>query len=271
MKTEQADLPSLRLIREQAAWLGPARTWLLKQANAGQRHSLLDLGCGFGVVSKELAKLSRGRVVALDHSLLALQAAPAMLRKSTPACGDATNLPFADASFDLVFCQLALLWMPLEGTLSEVRRVLQPGGVLIAIEPDYGGMIEHPPELATRELWIDALRRAGADPLVGRKLPGLLAGHGFDVQVELMSKLTAPVPQRFDLLRGLPLTGYERKQVDAIKRQAGKLHGPWQQVAHLPFMLVTAEVKKDAGGRTMQRGLRRIMPLGKSKDANAQK
>ncbi len=255
MQAEQADLPSLRLIRQQATWLAPARSWLLKQANAGQRRSLLDLGCGFGVVSQELAKLGRGRVVALDHSLPALQAAPASLRKSPPACADAAHLPFAGASFDLVFCQLALLWMPLEPTLAEVSRVLQPGGVLVAIEPDYGGMIEHPAELATRDLWVDALRRAGADPLVGRKLPGLLAGHGFQVQVELMSKLTAPAPQRFDLLRGLPLTGYERKQVDALKHRAGKLDAPWQQVVHLPFMLVTAELK--AAGKA-----RRLWPAG---------
>ncbi|MEI2689117.1 MAG: class I SAM-dependent methyltransferase [Anaerolineae bacterium] len=150
MKPEQADLPPLRLIRDQAARLAPARVWLLKQANARQRRRLLDLGCGFGVVSKELAKMSRGRVVALDHSLPALLAAPSTLRKAAPTCAEAGALPFADASFDLVFCQLALLWMPLEPTLAEVRRVLQPGGVLVAMEPDYGGMIEHPPELATR-------------------------------------------------------------------------------------------------------------------------
>lgn len=258
MKPEQADLPSLRLIRDQAAWLAPARTWLLQQVNASQRRAVLDLGCGFGVVSQELAELSRGRVTALDHSLPGLLAAPAMLRNSPPACADAAHLPFGDASFDLVFCQLALLWMPLTATLAEVRRVLQPGGALVAIEPDYGGMIEHPPELATRELWIDALRRAGADPLVGRQLPGLLAGQGFTVQVELMSKLSAPVPQRFDLLAGLPLTGYEQKQVETLKRQAKRLDAPWQQVVHLPFMLVTATAPAEprpGGAKAQRRGL----------------
>lgn len=249
MNNEQADLPSLRLIRDQAAWLAPARSWLLQRANVEQRRSLLDLGCGFGVVSQELARLSSGRVVALDYNLPALLTAPAMLRTSAPACADATRLPFADASFDLVFCQLALLWMPLEPALAEVRRVTQPGGVLVAIEPDYGGMIEHPAELATSELWLAGLKRAGADPLVGRKLPGLLAGHGFDVQVELMNELTPPVAQRFDLLRGLPLKRKERRQAKAIERSAKRLREPWQQVVHLPFMLVTAQLKDTTGMR----------------------
>jgi SAM-dependent methyltransferase len=249
MTKEQSDLPPLRMIREQAAWLAPARSWLLQRANVEQRRSLLDLGCGFGVVSQELARLSSGRVVALDHSLPALLTASSVLVASPPACADATRLPFADASFDLVFCQLALLWMPLEPTLAEVRRVMQPGGVLVAIEPDYGGMIEHPAELATRELWITGLARAGADPLVGRKLPGLLAGHGFDVRVELMNELTPPATQRFDLLRGLPLKRKERKQAKAIERGAKRLSDPWQQVVHLPFMLVTAHLKETAGGR----------------------
>lgn len=250
MNKEAPDLPSLRLIREQAAWLAPARAWLLQRAGVEQRRSLLDLGCGFGVVSQELARLSSsGVVVALDHSLPALLKAQAALHDAPPACADATRLPFADASFDLVFCQLALLWMPLEATLAEVRRVMQPGGVLLAIEPDYGGMIEQPPELATRELWLAGLARAGADPLVGRKLPGLLAGLGFTVQVELMNELTPPVPQRFDLLAGLPLKRKERRQAKAVQRSAKHLTEPWQQVVHLPFMLVTARLPEPRSQR----------------------
>lgn len=249
MSKEPPDLPSLPLIREQAAWLAPARAWLLQRAGVEQRRSLLDLGCGFGVVSQELARLSSGHVVALDHSLRALLKSQDTLQSAPPACADATRLPFADASFDLIFCQLALLWMPLEPTLAEVRRVMQPGGVLLAIEPDYGGMVEHPPELATRELWMAGLARAGADPLVGRKLPGLLASHGFEVRVELMNELTPPVPQRFDLLGGLPLKRKERRQAKAVQRSAKHLSGPWQQVVHLPFMLVTARLPEPASER----------------------
>jgi SAM-dependent methyltransferase len=252
-----ADLPSMRLLREQAKWLAPARTWLLKQADLASRRSVLDLGCGFGIVTQELASQTSGRVVALDHNLAALRTAPAALRAAGPACGDATALPFAGGSFDLVFSQLALLWMPMAPTLAELRRVLQVGGVLIAIEPDYGGLIEYPAEIALKELWISGLERAGADPLVGRKLPGALASVGFDVRVELFSEMMPPASARFDLLRGLPLTSYEQHLLDKIEYQASRLAASWQQVAHLPFLLITA-VKKEAG-TDKQTGLARLL------------
>ncbi len=248
-KIEQVDLPSLRLIREQSKWLAPARSWLLKQADLASRHSVLDLGCGFGIVTQELAAQAKGRVVALDHNYAALRTAPAALRASRPACGDSSALPFADASFDLVFSQLALLWMPLEPTLAEIRRVMQVGGAFVAIEPDYGGLIEYPPEIAIKDLWTSGLQRAGGDPLIGRKLPGALAHLGFEVQVELFSEMTPPVGARFDLLRGLPLTGYEQKLLDKFEYQASRMSGPWQQVAHLPFMLITAVVQEQPSGK----------------------
>jgi len=256
-KAQQPDLPSMRLIREQAKWLSPARSWLLKQANLPSRRSVLDLGCGFGVVTQELASQTGGRVVALDHNYAALRATPAALRDSGPACADSAALPFADGCFDLVFSQLALLWMPQEPTLAEIRRIVQPGGALVAIEPDYGGLIEYPPEIALKELWIAGLQRAGADPQVGRKLPGALAQLGFEVQVELFNEMTPPVGARFDLLRGLPLTSYEQKLLDKIEFQASRLSGPWQQVAHLPFVLITAVLQEHVTGK--KSGLARLL------------
>ena len=79
-------------------------------------------------------------------------------------CGRAEQLPLADGTFDLVFCQFALVWLDGPAVAREVFRVLQPGGVLAAIEPDYGGMIEHPPEIATRDLWMAALAAPGPNP-----------------------------------------------------------------------------------------------------------
>ena len=46
---------------------------------------------------------------------------------------DAQALPFEDASFDLVFTSLMLQWLqPPDAALQEIRRVLKPGGLLLA-------------------------------------------------------------------------------------------------------------------------------------------
>lgn len=52
--------------------------------------------------------------------------------------------------------------------------------------------------------------RAGADPFVGRKLPGALARAGFDVWMETTAGIQPPRADRFELLRGLPLTSEEK-------------------------------------------------------------
>jgi len=47
---------------------------------------------------------------------------------------DAEQLAFEDASFDCMLCGFALFFFPnLEGAMSEVRRVLKPGGIAIGI------------------------------------------------------------------------------------------------------------------------------------------
>lgn len=234
------DLPDADLIRRQAAWLAPARQWLLQQVDAARRRSVLDLGCGHGAVTQELRDLTAGRVFAVDHNPHPFCSGADAFRNVCPSCANAGRLPFAPSSFDLVFCQLALMWMPLQATLAEIRRVLEPEGALVALEPDYSGLMEYPPFIATRDLWVAALERAGADPFVGRKLPGALTRLGFRVRIDLMSELSPPAPERFDLLRGLPLTPKERQRLAAIERLARALSRPWDQVVHLPFFLISA-------------------------------
>ncbi|HKZ82366.1 MAG TPA: class I SAM-dependent methyltransferase [Anaerolineae bacterium] len=233
-------LPSADLLRQQAGWLAPARARLLRRGSIARRRRVLDLGAGHGAVTGELIRRSGGPVVALDLACDALRVSAAAFVGAGRVCADATRLPFADGEFDLVFCQCALLWMPAARTIDEVWRVLLPGGVLVALEPDYGGAIEHPPDVAARDVWIAALARAGADPLVGRKLPGLLESRGFSVRVDLLPELLPPEPARFDLLRGLPLTGDERATLKRIEENDASSSGMWTHVAHVPFLLVTA-------------------------------
>jgi SAM-dependent methyltransferase len=231
-----ASLPSRELLRRQAAWLAPARGRLLRRVHVARRQRVLDLACASGAVTAELVRRCRGQVFALDRSRQALLADQRTFAGAVRVCGDAAGLPFADGTFDLVFCQFALLWLDAAAVLREVHRVLQPAGVLIAIEPDYGGMIEYPVEIATRDVWLAALARAGGDPCLGRKLPGLLAAAGFQPRVDLLDRLTPPAAERFEFLRGLPLSDDEQQTV-ARAESAGEVPG---QVAHLPLLLVTA-------------------------------
>jgi len=239
------DLPPLELLRQQAAWLAPVRARLFRRVHIARRRRVLDLACGGAAVTGELLRRSAGTVVALDRSRKALLAEEERFAGAARVCGDAVRLPLADGSFDLVFCQLALMWLDVPAVVREIKRVLQPGGVLVAIEPDYGGMIEHPAEIATREIWLAALTRAGADPQVGRKLPSVLSACGFDVRADLLDRLSPPSLLRFELLRGLPLNGQEKNLLRRIE-SADAACEPSARVVHLPMFLVTA--RKVAGG-----------------------
>jgi len=240
------DLPSPDLLVQQAAWLAPARARLLRYIGIARRKRVLDLGAGYGTVTGELRRRASGPVIALDRAVSALRTGLLLtspenggIKKSVG--GNATRLPFVAHSFEVVFSQLTLLWLsPLDVALDEIVRVLAPNGVLVALEPDYAGMIESPPTIATHDLWLTGLRRAGAEPNIGRILPEKLSTRGLNVRVTLLDTLVPPDPARFELLRGLSLTVEEQAQLRDIETASAKLTPPWQQIAHLPFFLIIA-------------------------------
>jgi SAM-dependent methyltransferase len=227
------------LLAQQSDWLAPARARLLRRVQIAQRCRILDLGCGWQTVTAELVRRSSGTVVAADSSRRVFAAQVSDQASILPVRCDAERLPFRPESFDLVFCQFALLWFDVAAAICEIRRVLAPGGKLVALEPDYGGLIEFPDDITTADLWVAALARAGADPHVGRRLPGVLTDAGFETRVDLLDRLTPPSPVRFDLLRGLPLTDDENKRLDKIIA-ADRACKETRRVVHLPVFLVEA-------------------------------
>lgn len=238
-KPRDYSLPSADQLAEQSDWLASARSRVFRRIQIARRRCVLDLGCGWQAVTPELARRCSGEVVAADFNQKVFRTTGKHSDDVRAVCCDASHLPFRSECFDLVFCQFSLLWFGTEAAIQEIRRVLCPGGVLVAIEPDYGGLIEYPPEIATAELWQTALLRAGAKPEIGRRLPGLLAKNGFKVRVDLLDQLTPPSPVRFDLLRGLPLTDAESKQLDKIVAADAQC-ADVNKVVHLPIFLVTA-------------------------------
>lgn len=108
---------------------------LIRHANPRAGDHILDLACGTGVVTRELAKRlpGSGRLAAADHSAGMLGVARALAKEAGLDVewveADAAALPFADRRFDLAFCQQALQFFPIKlGALRELRRVLKPGG-----------------------------------------------------------------------------------------------------------------------------------------------
>jgi len=107
--------------------------WLAR-AVGGDARIVLDLACGSGPMTRELDQPGR-QVIGVDLSAAELRVAAG--RHPGPwVQADALRLPFADASVDAVTtCMGLVVVMPLSGLISEVARVLKPGGVLAAIAP----------------------------------------------------------------------------------------------------------------------------------------
>ena len=173
----------------QAGWTRQTRLWLYEQARLAQAKAILDVGCGTGVITGELTQ-SPARVVGLDIDRVMLSFARRQEDGITFTQGDAHALPFTDGSFDVVVCHYLLLWLddPALG-VQEMARVTRPSGsVLACAEPDYGGRIDHPPELVSvGQLQAEALRRQGADPETGRRLGELFATAGLRATVGTMA------------------------------------------------------------------------------------
>lgn len=109
----------------------------------------LDAGAGFGRHAYEAARLG-ARVVALDwaadevvttrNTFAAMAAAGEITSDRFVAClrGDATRLPFADATFDRVVTSEVLEHIDADSAaMAELHRVLKPGGTLAATVPTW--------------------------------------------------------------------------------------------------------------------------------------
>ena len=97
---------------------------------------VLDVGSGPGRASGAIkGRWPKSEVVALDLALPMLRQVGRHTRFWRPVrrvCGDASQLPIADGSVDLVFSSLCLQWVhDLPGALAEFRRVLRPQGLLL--------------------------------------------------------------------------------------------------------------------------------------------
>ena len=131
-------------------------------ARVHEGQSVLDVACGTGIVARTVAdRLSgTGRVLGLDLNDGML----AVARRVRPGLdwqqGDVADLPYDDDTFDVVLCQMALMFFPdAAAALREFARVARPGGTValsvpasLGDQPAYGPFVE----MAVRHAGEDA-------------------------------------------------------------------------------------------------------------------
>lgn len=142
----------------------------------GPDDGLVDVGCGPGTAVRQAARLGV-TAVGVDPAPVMLRFARALARSSDPVRfleGQAEALPLPDGSATVIWSIASVHhWTDLDLGLREARRVLKPGGRLVAIErqrrPGAQGLASHG--------WTDEQAKAFAD---------LCTGHGFrDPRVDL--------------------------------------------------------------------------------------
>ncbi len=176
--------------------------YLLPSLRPGMQ--LLDVGCGPGTVTVDLARrVAPGRVIGIDRSPDVLAQAGAYASGQGVSIdlrvGDVYALELPDASFDVVHAHQLLqhLSNPVRA-LVELRRVLKPSGLLAARDGDYACFAWAPADpLLTRwlELYRAVARRNGGEPDAGRYLKKWALDAGFRQVKATSSTWTYADPQ----------------------------------------------------------------------------
>ncbi len=129
-----------------------------------RRTRILDIGCGAGAQTVDIARATEARIVAVDNhapfvSQLARRAAELGLADRIAAqVGDMNDLQFADGSFDVIWSEGAIFVIGFAKGLTSWRRLLAPGGHMVVSE--FCWLRENPPA-ELREMFLDGLPDVG--------------------------------------------------------------------------------------------------------------
>lgn len=162
--------------QQQARWTKSIRKYIYDKIGIQHARRVLDVGCGTGILLDELNQISSFSPYGTDINHSSISFAHRFVPDSILSQSDALYLPYRTGSFDISLCHFLLLWVknPVK-VMEEMSRVVQPGGYVLALaEPDYGGRIDFPVELAQIGDWqIESLKDQGANPFIGRELRSL--------------------------------------------------------------------------------------------------
>ena len=149
---------------------------------------ILDVGCGPGTISADLAALvPQGEVIGVDNGAAVIEKAKTLasergLHNLTFEVGDANKLRFEDQSFDIVHSHQVLQHVPQPvHTLREWKRVTKAGGIVASRVADMTATSYHPDILKDyQELYLKVARAYGGNPDGGCRVVSWAMQAGFD-------------------------------------------------------------------------------------------
>ncbi|MEJ2638467.1 MAG: methyltransferase domain-containing protein [Desulfosarcinaceae bacterium] len=240
---------------------------LLARTGFGAGATLVDLGCGPGYTTIELANLvgPEGRIIAVDRDsegslpLLKERSAAAGLLNIETIAADLETFDLPDSSVDGVYGRWVLMYLPersVASTIARVARWLRPGGVCTLAEfCNFRHIHIHPPcvhlPLVAEALFQAVQGSRGCNPEIGSRVPGLLHSAGLRVELNVVTKtVRATTPEWHwpdalfrDHLQGLVAEGYlNRGVLDAFFME-------WEQRSLDPEALFFGSPLMEAIGR----------------------
>ena len=184
---------------------------LLNRAGFGQGNTLVDLGCGPGLTTLDLARTvgPEGRIIAVDRD--GDRTIP-RLREAVDAAGfgnveirvaDLEQFDLPSESVDGVYGRWVLMYLPereARALATRLARWLRPGGACALAEfCNYRHIRINPPiehfGLVAEALMRVAAGERGGNPEIGCVLPGVLDGAGLDVELGVVTKAIRPATQ----------------------------------------------------------------------------
>ena len=181
------------------------RQHTLNKLSVKRGEKILDVGCGVGFLSYEIALQTgdSGRVSGIDQN-------SEMIRHANKRCenlqntefseANANELPFPEESFDAACCTQVLLYVnDVAQVISEIKKVLKPAGRIIIVETDWRGVVLNSDyDSITRKIF-SAWDTAVPSPNLPVRLAPLLVENGFcNIDVEPIPILnTEYTPSQF--------------------------------------------------------------------------
>lgn len=164
-----------------------------ERVGIGAGATVLDLGCGPGYTSFDLAELvgSNGRVIAIDQSprfidYLQGQQRVREVTNIDAQVMDAHHLEMDAASIDVAYARWLLCYVPdPDAVIAGVARVLRSGGVFVVQDYLNAANVSLSPASSAFarviQVMMESWRQSGGDPAIGVRLPALLQRHGLRI------------------------------------------------------------------------------------------